>query len=139
MFGKELDANLVYVDATERFLDLLADVNEPEKKRKIIGGAFIKVFDEETSKLEDTKFLAQGTIYPDILESDGVKADHNVGGLCEVCIRIASNTSPFLAPPTKQYPEFVCLYLYELVLSRRKKIWGRVKIWQLTKEVKNYS
>ena len=83
IFGKELDANLVYVDATDRFLDLLADVSEPEKKRKIIGGEFIKVFDEEASKLEGISFLAQGTIYPDILESDGVKAHHNVGGLPE--------------------------------------------------------
>ena len=83
VFGKELDANLVYVDATDRFLDLLAGVSEPEKKRKIIGGEFIKVFDEEASKLESIKFLAQGTIYPDILESDGVKAHHNVGGLPE--------------------------------------------------------
>ena len=83
VFGKELDANLVYVDATDRFLDLLAGVSEPEKKRKIIGGEFIKVFDEESSKLEGIKFLAQGTIYPDILESDGVKAHHNVGGLPE--------------------------------------------------------
>ena len=83
VFGKELDANLVYVDATDRFLDLLAGVSEPEKKRKIIGGEFIKVFDEEASKLEGIKFLAQGTIYPDILESDGVKAHHNVGGLPE--------------------------------------------------------
>ena len=83
VFGKELDANLVYVDATDRFLDLLAGVAEPEKKRKIIGGEFIKVFDEEASKLEGISFLAQGTIYPDILESDGVKAHHNVGGLPE--------------------------------------------------------
>ena len=83
VFGKELDANLIYVDATDRFLDLLADVSEPEKKRKIIGGEFIKVFDEEASKLEGISFLAQGTIYPDILESDGVKAHHNVGGLPE--------------------------------------------------------
>ena len=83
VFGKELDANLVYVDATDRFLDLLAGVSEPEKKRKIIGGEFIKVFDEEASKLEGIKFLAQGTIYPDILESDGGKAHHTVGGLPE--------------------------------------------------------
>ena len=83
VFGKELDANLVYVDATDRFLDLLTGVSEPEKKRKIIGGEFIKVFDEEASKLEGIRFLAQGTIYPDILESDGVKAHHNVGGLPE--------------------------------------------------------
>ena len=83
VFGKELNANLIYVDATDRFLDLLAGVSEPEKKRKIIGGEFIKVFDEEASKLEGIKFLAQGTIYPDILESDGVKAHHNVGGLPE--------------------------------------------------------
>ena len=83
VFGKELDANLIYVDATDRFLDLLKDVAEPEKKRKIIGGEFIKVFDEEARKLEGIEFLAQGTIYPDILESDGVKAHHNVGGLPE--------------------------------------------------------
>ncbi len=83
VFGKELDANLVYIDATDRFLDLLAGVSDPEKKRKIIGGEFIKVFDEEASKLEGISFLAQGTIYPDILESDGVKAHHNVGGLPE--------------------------------------------------------
>ena len=83
VFGKELDANLIYVDATDRFLDLLAGVTEPEKKRKIIGAEFIKVFDEESSKLEGIDFLAQGTIYPDILESDGVKAHHNVGGLPE--------------------------------------------------------
>ena len=81
VFGRELGANLIYVDATDRFLDLLAGVSEPEKKRKIIGGEFIKVFDEEASKLEGISFLAQGTIYPDILESDGVKAHHNVGGL----------------------------------------------------------
>ena len=83
VFGKELDANLVYVDATDRFLSLLAGVSDPEKKRKIIGGEFIKVFDEESAKLEGISFLAQGTIYPDILESDGVKAHHNVGGLPE--------------------------------------------------------
>ena len=83
VFGKALDANLIYVDATDRFLDLLAGVAEPEKKRKIIGGEFIKVFDEEAAKLEGIEFLAQGTIYPDILESDGVKAHHNVGGLPE--------------------------------------------------------
>ncbi|MBQ8732620.1 MAG: glutamine-hydrolyzing GMP synthase [Oscillospiraceae bacterium] len=83
VFGKALDANLVYVDATDRFLDLLKDVSDPEKKRKIIGGEFIKVFDEEAAKLEGISFLAQGTIYPDILESDGVKAHHNVGGLPE--------------------------------------------------------
>ena len=83
VFGKELDANLIYVDATDRFLDLLAGVKEPEKKRKIIGGEFIKVFDEEARKLQGISFLAQGTIYPDILESDGVKAHHNVGGLPE--------------------------------------------------------
>ena len=83
VFGKELDANLIYIDATDRFLDLLKDVAEPERKRKIIGGEFIKVFDEEAAKLEGIEFLAQGTIYPDILESDGVKAHHNVGGLPE--------------------------------------------------------
>ena len=83
VFGKELNANLIYIDATDRFLDLLAGVNDPETKRKIIGGEFIKVFDEEARKLEGISFLAQGTIYPDILESDGVKAHHNVGGLPE--------------------------------------------------------
>jgi len=83
VFGRELDANLIYVDATDRFLDLLAGVAEPERKRKIIGAEFIKVFDEEAGKLEGISFLAQGTIYPDILESDGVKAHHNVGGLPE--------------------------------------------------------
>ena len=83
VFGKELDANLIYVDATDRFLNLLEGVSDPEKKRKIIGGEFIKVFDEEAAKLSGIGFLAQGTIYPDILESDGVKAHHNVGGLPE--------------------------------------------------------
>ena len=83
VFGKELAANLVYVDATDRFLDLLKDEADPEKKRKIIGNEFIKVFDEEASKLEGISFLAQGTIYPDIIESKGVKAHHNVGGLPE--------------------------------------------------------
>ena len=88
VFGKALDANLIYVDATDRFLDLLAGVSDPEKKRKIIGGEFIKVFDEEAAKLEGISFLAQGTIYPDILESikqaegkKAVKSHHNVGGL----------------------------------------------------------
>ena len=83
VFRNQMDANLIYVDATDRFLDLLAGEAEPEKKRKIIGGEFIKVFDEEARKLEGIDFLAQGTIYPDILESDGVKAHHNVGGLPE--------------------------------------------------------
>ncbi len=83
VFGKELDANLIYVDATDRFLNLLVGVKEPERKRKIIGNEFIKVFDEEASKLQGISFLAQGTIYPDIIESDGVKAHHNVGGLPE--------------------------------------------------------
>ena len=83
VFGEALDANLIYVDATDRFLNLLAGVCEPERKRKIIGGEFIKVFDEESGKLSGISFLAQGTIYPDILESKGVKAHHNVGGLPE--------------------------------------------------------
>ena len=83
VFGKELDANLVYVDAVDRFLNKLADVADPETKRKIIGAEFIRVFEEEARKLEGISFLAQGTIYPDILESDGVKAHHNVGGLPE--------------------------------------------------------
>ena len=88
VFGKELDANLIYVDATDRFLDLLAGVSEPEKKRKIIGAEFINVFADEARKLEGVEFLAQGTIYPDILESikqaegkKAVKSHHNVGGL----------------------------------------------------------
>ena len=84
VFQNQLDANLIYVDATDRFLDLLAGVSEPETKRHIIGEEFIKVFDEEAAKLEGIGFLGQGTIYPDILESkDGVKAHHNVGGLPE--------------------------------------------------------
>ena len=90
IFGEELDANLVYVDATDRFLDLLAGVSEPEKKRKIIGAEFINVFADEARKLEGVEFLAQGTIYPDILESvkaaegkKAVKSHHNVGGLPE--------------------------------------------------------
>ena len=82
VFQNQLDANLVYVDATDRFLDLLDGVAEPEAKRKIIGAEFIRVFEEEALKVGDeVSFLAQGTIYPDILESDGVKAHHNVGGL----------------------------------------------------------
>ncbi len=88
VFGEELDANLIYVDATDRFLDLLAGVADPERKRKIIGAEFIKVFDEEAAKLDGISFLAQGTIYPDILESikakesgKPVKSHHNVGGL----------------------------------------------------------
>lgn len=83
VFRNQLDANLIYVDATDRFLNLLEGVSDPETKRKIIGGEFIKVFDEEAGKLEGISFLAQGTIYPDIIESDGVKAHHNVGGLPE--------------------------------------------------------
>ena len=82
VFRNQLDANLVYVDATERFLNLLDGVAEPERKRKIIGAEFIRVFEEEARKVGDeVSFLAQGTIYPDIIESDGVKAHHNVGGL----------------------------------------------------------
>ena len=83
VFRDEMDANLVYVDAVDRFLDKLAGVSAPEEKRKIIGAEFIRVFEEEARKLEGVEFLAQGTIYPDILESDGVKAHHNVGGLPE--------------------------------------------------------
>ena len=81
LFKNGLDANLVYIDATDRFLGLLENVSDPERKRKIIGEEFIKVFNEEALKHSDIKFLGQGTIYPDILESDGVKAHHNVGGL----------------------------------------------------------
>ena len=90
LFEGELDANLIYVDATDRFLDLLAGVSEPERKRKIIGAEFINVFADEARKLDDITFLAQGTIYPDILESikqaegkKAVKSHHNVGGLPE--------------------------------------------------------
>jgi len=83
VFKNQLDANLIYIDATDRFLSKLEGVSAPETKRKIIGGEFIVVFDEEARKLTDIDFLAQGTIYPDILESDGVKAHHNVGGLPE--------------------------------------------------------
>ena len=90
VFKNGLDANLIYVDATDRFLDLLAGVSDPESKRKIIGAEFIKVFDEEAAKLDGITFLAQGTIYPDILESikqaegkKAVKSHHNVGGLPE--------------------------------------------------------
>lgn len=83
VFRHQMDANLIYVDAVDRFLDKLAGVADPEKKRKIIGAEFIRVFEEEARKLEGVEFLAQGTIYPDIIESDGVKAHHNVGGLPE--------------------------------------------------------
>ena len=83
VFRDQMDANLIYVDATDRFLDALAGVDEPETKRKIIGKIFIDVFAEEAYKLEGISFLAQGTIYPDILESKGIKAHHNVGGLPE--------------------------------------------------------
>ena len=81
VFKKELGANLIYVDAVDRFLDALAGVEDPEQKRKIIGKIFIDVFVEEAKKISDIKYLAQGTIYPDILESKGIKAHHNVGGL----------------------------------------------------------
>ena len=90
IFRNQLDANLVYVDATDRFLELLKDVSDPEKKRKIIGAEFINVFADEARKLEGVEYLAQGTIYPDILESQkqaegkkAVKSHHNVGGLPE--------------------------------------------------------
>ena len=84
VFRDQMDANLIYVDASDRFLDKLAGVAEPERKRKIIGAEFIEVFKEEAQKLDGIEFLAQGTIYPDILESEkGVKAHHNVGGLPE--------------------------------------------------------
>ena len=82
VFRNQMDANLIYVDAADRFLDKLAGVSDPETKRKIIGAEFIRVFEEEARKQADIAFLAQGTIYPDILESaDGIKAHHNVGGL----------------------------------------------------------
>ena len=83
VFREELGANLIYVDAVDRFLDKLAGVEDPETKRKIIGAEFIDVFAEEAGKLEGIEFLGQGTIYPDITESKGVKAHHNVGGLPE--------------------------------------------------------
>ena len=90
VFRNQLDANLIYVDATDRFLDLLAGVSDPERKRKIIGAEFINVFADEARALEGVEFLAQGTIYPDILESikqaegkKAVKSHHNVGGLPE--------------------------------------------------------
>lgn len=83
VFRDQMDANLIYVDAADRFLDKLAGVSDPEEKRKIIGKEFIDVFAEEAAKLDGIRFLAQGTIYPDILESKGVKAHHNVGGLPE--------------------------------------------------------
>ena len=84
VFRNQMNANLIYVDAADRFLDKLAGVSDPETKRKIIGGEFIEVFAEEARKLEDIEFLAQGTIWPDILESEaGIKAHHNAGGLPE--------------------------------------------------------
>ena len=83
VFRNQMNANLIYVDAVDRFLDKLAGIADPEQKRKIIGAEFIRVFEEEARKQEGIEFLAQGTIYPDILESDGVKAHHNVGGLPE--------------------------------------------------------
>ena len=83
VFQNQMDANLIYVDAVDRFLDKLAGLSDPEQKRKIIGKEFIDVFAEEAQKLEGISFLAQGTIYPDILESDGIKSHHNVGGLPE--------------------------------------------------------
>jgi len=82
-FKSKMGANLVYVDATDEFLDQLAGVDDPETKRKIIGKTFIDVFVREAKKIKDVKFLAQGTIYPDILESKGIKSHHNVGGLPE--------------------------------------------------------
>ena len=85
VFRHEMDANLIYVDAVDRFLDKLSGVEEPERKRKIIGAEFIRVFEEEARKLEGIEFLAQGTIYPDILESGGVKAHHNVAACPRIC------------------------------------------------------
>jgi len=83
VFKNQMNANLIYVDASERFLDKLSGIADSEQKRKIIGAEFIRVFEEEARKLNGIEFLAQGTIYPDILESDGIKAHHNVGGLPE--------------------------------------------------------
>ena len=103
VFRNQMDANLVYVDAVDRFLDKLKDVAEPEQKRKIIGAEFIRVFEEEARKLEGIEFLAQGTIYPDILESDGVKAHHNVGGLPEDLqfSLVGSSIPPVMSPGTR--------------------------------------
>ena len=112
IFQNKLDANLIYVDATDRFLNLLKDVSEPEKKRKIIGNEFIKVFDEEASKLKGISFLAQGTIYPDIIESDGVKAHHNVGGLPE------DMQFELVEPVKLLYKDEVRVVGYELGLPR---------------------
>ena len=86
VFRHQMDANLIYVDAVDRFLDKLAGVSDPEQKRKIIGAEFIRVFEEEARKLDGIAFLAQGTIYPDITESVGVKAHHNVGGLPDTMV-----------------------------------------------------
>ncbi len=83
IFKNQMNANLIYVDASERFLNKLSGISEPEQKRKIIGEEFIRIFEEEARKLDGIEFLAQGTIYPDIIESKGVKAHHNVGGLPE--------------------------------------------------------
>ncbi len=83
VFQNQMDANLIYVDAVDRYLEKLAGVSDPEQKRKVIGAEFIRIFEEEARKLEGIEFLAQGTIYPDILESGPVKAHHNVGGLPE--------------------------------------------------------
>ena len=112
IFQNKLDANLIYVDATDRFLNLLKDVSEPEKKRKIIGNEFINVFDEEASKLKGISFLAQGTIYPDIIESDGVKAHHNVGGLPE------DMQFELVEPVKLLYKDEVRVVGYELGLPR---------------------
>ncbi len=112
IFQNKLDANLIYIDATDRFLSLLEGVCEPEKKRKIIGGEFIKVFDEEASKLKGISFLAQGTIYPDIIESDGVKAHHNVGGLPE------DMQFELVEPVKLLYKDEVRVVGYELGLPR---------------------
>ena len=119
VFRNQMDANLVYIDATDRFLDLLAGVSDPEKKRKIIGGEFIKVFDEEASKLEGIEFLAQGTIYPDILESHGVKAHHNVGGLPEdMKMELAAFSSNFLR---KRFHDQSWIYLLRTAFHDQKR------------------
>lgn len=83
VFKNQMDANLVYIDATERFLEKLVGISNSEEKRKVIGKEFIEVFNEEAAKFSDVSYLAQGTIYPDVLESKGIKAHHNVGGLPE--------------------------------------------------------
>ena len=111
VFRNQMDANLIYVDAVDRFLDKLAGVAEPEKKRKIIGAEFIRVFEEEARKQEGIEFLAQGTIYPDIIESDGVKAHHNVGGLPEDLQFQLVEPLKFLYKDERSFPNLLVAFL----------------------------